>query len=189
MNVNSLITRGYGEGTYLITQGFGPIIIIVPPVPPTPPTAQRGVGQKPHILYVPQSFKFLLDELDITVPYSETYQLGQLSISKLERILVIMDRLEISIPVEERIFLTELIFAVQNVFKLGKLDIIQYSSVIEKLSGLKIIQKKSGVYALDTLKIAKKFHTWILTKDVSKLKRKELIEYLEMLELLESLDE
>jgi len=119
MTINPIITQGMGDNQMLITQGYGPITIIIPVVEGT-----RGRRRRPEIQIIPYSVAIVLKGLGIIdegtivkdisgfhviVEGKEEFALSPLYVIVLHKVVILLKELDIIIPYELNFFMESMV--------------------------------------------------------------------------------
>lgn len=106
---------GEDAGIMLVTQGYGPIAVIIPPI---------RAGQPPRVIYIDREYAFRLAELGLLKEFTTKIALGTLSLAKLDEVNIKVHELGIILPKDLQILLDRLSLALrtEEKFPLGVLE-------------------------------------------------------------------
>lgn len=202
-DINPIVTRGYGEDSLIITQGYGYIEVIV--VEPIEPPIRRP--PRPRIIRVPKEFLFDLVRLGIVRPYEKVEKLVPLDIMwKDKKELTLKERnlvkqyekgiglvpLALTKAIEIKVLLRELNIALPHEVQ-AVLDELSATAKLEKsfsLRDLDIIKKDRTLYQIATLNFIKEIKKEIEAQipNIHALKKMEQLKVMRLINLLDQLD-
>jgi hypothetical protein len=166
---------------------------------------------KPQLVYLTKEASISLMKLGVLSKYKGDLYLKGLSIIELERVLVLLNELDITIPLEVRTFLSDLTFLMRKVEILNQkgLSLFKRKEIVKEIKSLSFkynvekrfvkfdveqlnfAKKSSSTLQLDTLKLALFLRSKIYARipNIYVLKLKERMKILELLDLVDKLDE
>lgn len=155
---------GEDAGIMLVTQGYGPVAIIIPPVP------IEGV-RRPRIIYVDYDTAIGLEKLGLIQQSTQTITLAPLSTSKLAEIMIEVDRLGVAVPAEFKQLINKIIVSEKYTVELPSENVTMLKKSVAKiqLKNLPILTKDGTVLYIDVETIQKKLREYITAKDLIKL--------------------
>ena len=97
-------------GQNLITWGYGPIAVIIPP---------EVIGKPPRVIYIEKEYFIELEKLALVKPWHVRIDLSSLSIAKLDEFLIALSDFKVALPAEVQKFLEKLSLAKIGMFEVS----------------------------------------------------------------------
>ena len=183
----AIATRGFG-GTHLITQGYGYTAIIIP--------VEVGGVVRPYVTYVKRKYRFPVIQLDfITEQIAEQMDVNALNIARFRELSRKCEELKLQIPKDIQFLIDDLTLIEEQGAKVNvnKLKTIKSIEIFESAEALKTMSfQEERIFMLFKLRLIKELKVKLrmqIPKDLKVEKYKKRAKYLEMLDLIDSLDE